>query len=758
MTAAARCGLPGDVTALTAPGQPNRPLLARQVDVVYPGQRGGTGWIASLYAGGAFSWAGSSPGWLPGADVDQPFTAQHTSVGRVEAWVKPVGSGADLQVLLCADSSGVPDVSAPLASVVIPASHITALAAAGSLQSAGPLATAASNTVYTGPWTTVPWTPSAATANGVASYSTPVTSGNWTVFLGGEDSTGLVASAAVSAVKYAGNGVVDGPASMPSLPRAAWYMCAAATTDSIIAAGGTDQSSSHFANVWSAPWSSASGSLGAWTEQTSLPAPVVNAGMATWGTYVYVAGGSPDGTNANATSNVWRSNATGGQVSGWDAQPPLPVALTNPYLAVVGNWLIAAGGITTAGAGTTDCWYSEIVAGNLTTWQPLDSLPVPAAAFSSGWNLAVTDSAVIITCGLYTPGGNSPYTQMLSVGPDGPAQEWQTFQNAPAGVVGDYQVGAYPVDAGAGKWDIVSYQLQQYAAASLVMAPLVSIPLPAAGLTSGGTYHLVFRQLGGDAVANYLLLGQCGPSTATASESWGYAGKWGDSWTRETGYVIAASVADDTASWGPAQHLVEDGGQKVTTLAYSPSSRKLTGILETAEFAGTLNSNPDFTTTVSPWTAAGGTLGVSAVEVQGGYPSSGLLTPDGTSADATATTEDMAVVPGQPVTFAGNLYSPPGYSVAVELAWKDSAGGLISTSSVAVTAVAATWTPFSLTAVAPAGAGLVAASVTESGTPSAADLLYLSHLPVTRADPGRVSSVTEVSWAGNVPSAFTRVS
>ena len=759
MTGAAQCGLPGNLTASAFTAQATRPLTIPALDVIYPGQRGGSGWIAALYANSPFTPVGPGPGWLPGADVDQPFTVAGTSVGRAEVWVQPSGAGADLQVLLCADSGGSPLMSAPLASAVIPASHITALAATGSLQTAGPLATAASNTAWTGPWTTVPWTPAAATANGAVTNSTPVTSGKWTLFCGGYDPTAVAASGAVSAVSYAGNNVISGPVSMPAIPQPAWYMCASATTDSVIAAGGTNQAGTHFATVWSAPWQQSSGTLGAWTQQQSLPVPVINAGMAAWGTWVFVAGGSPDGTNGNATTDVWTADSASGQITGWTAGPPLPVPVTNPYLAVVGDWLIVAGGISPAGQGTTGTWYAAIGAGGvLGTWQPLDALPVAGGAFSSGWNLAVTDSAVIITSGLSNPGSVTTYTQMLSVGPSGPAQEWQTFQNAPAASPGDYPVAAYPVNAGAGQWAVVAFQPRQYAVAAVSSVPLVSVPLPASGLTAGSTCHLVFRQLGGDTVANFLELGQCGPSSVTAG-SWQWAPKWADTgWTRVTGYVAAASVADGTASWGAPVHLTADGGARITTLAYSPSGGQLAGILESAErVAGPLNSNPDFTGGTAPWTVTGGTLTQSTVVVQPGFRDSGLLTPDGTSAQAVAVTEDMACTPGLPVTFAGALYSPPGYTVTTTLVWKDGAGGVLSQVTVTVAVPAAAWTPFTVTAAAPPGAARVAATVTEAGTPATSDLLYMSGMVVSRADPGRMSSVVEVTWAGNQPAAFTRL-
>lgn len=186
-----------------------------------------------------------TPTWLPEFDLDQPFDlpAGVREIGRIAVAVQAAGNGADLQVTLYPDNgSGDPETSSPIASAVIPAAHISVLGASGSLASAGPLAVSRYNTSCLGPSASTTWTQPAVSVNGVGNYATPVTSGNWTVFLGGYDSAASAAVAVVSEVQYLGAGAVSGALPLASLPQAAWYMLGAATADTMIAAGGVSGS------------------------------------------------------------------------------------------------------------------------------------------------------------------------------------------------------------------------------------------------------------------------------------------------------------------------------------------------------------------------------------------------------------------------------------------------------------------------------------------------------------------------------------
>jgi hypothetical protein len=577
---AARAGLPGDSSATNWASQAGQFLTAHGITPVYAGTLIWTPAAVSAGVTQAFSWLTQpSAGWLPAADVDQPFemAVGATSVGRVQVPVLASGNGADLQVLLCADNgSGSPLASAPLASAVIPASHILAASATGSLASAGPLATARHNTSLLGAYASMPWTPPAVSANGAGSFATPATSGNFTVLVGGYDSTAHAASGYVAVVAYQGTSL-SGGAVQPALPQPAWFTSAAVTADSVVVAGGLAASGT-LATVWTAPWTPGTGTVGAWSSQQALPAANVYGAMAAWGSQVYVIGGSPNDTAASATSAVWTASAQSGQVTAWTAAPSLPQKVIQPYAAVVGNWLVVAGGQNTSGTTVAYTWYSAINAdGSLAGWQQGPALPQAVFAFGPGWNLAVTDSAVVIVSGFTSGTTASPFTQALPVSPDGPAGAWQAQQwgSSAAGV---FAAGAYPAGP-QGQWQVAAMHNTAFDLAPLGPVALVSVPLPATGLTSGDTYHVVMRQLGGSA-SDGLTLGVM----ASSGTGWKYAPRGADAaWTATSGSQVAMNVYNGTAS-GNALHLVQDSGAGLVTLVHAGATGLLTGVMESASF------------------------------------------------------------------------------------------------------------------------------------------------------------------------------
>lgn len=571
---AARNGLPGDSTAVSHAAQVAQFLAAHAITPVYAG-------VPLVFADG-LTGTGSAPlDWvnLGQSDIDQPFTmpAGATAVGRVTLPLAPAGNGADVTVSLCADSGGSPGTV--LASTVLPASHLAQLAATAGLASAGPLATAQSNAaVFTSAISAgTPWTSPAVSVNGAGDYAAPVSSGNYIILLGGFDHTGTATISAVSTVAYLGAGTMAGPVPQPSLPQGAWNAMAAATTDTVIFAGGIN-ATSFLKNVWTASWDPSTGTVGAWTAQTALPAPVVAGGMATWGSTVYVAGGNSNDTSATGTSNVWRASVVNGQIQGWTACPPLPLAVSSPYVAAVNGWLIAAGGANTSGTAVATWWYAQInTDGSLGEWQSSPNpLPLAAYAYSPGWNLAVTDTAMAIVSGA-SSSGNLAYVQQVAVSSDGPASVWQVQQEASS--VGTFQVGCFPSGA-AGQWEAVVLTISSYSAFPLGPVPQVSVPLPASGLTPGGTYHIVLHQDGGDAADYAQAALDPGALAATAKTRPNSGGSWT---ALPDAYSLITIVYDQTPGGQPL-HLWQDSGARIVSFVWAAGSGALLGALESTLF------------------------------------------------------------------------------------------------------------------------------------------------------------------------------
>jgi hypothetical protein len=573
---AARTGLPGNSAAVNEPSQVAQFLAAHGITPLCQGDQ-------IVTPGGAADWNGVDWVILGVSDVDQPFAmpAGKTVIGRVTLPLSPAGNGADVTVSLCADSGGSPGTV--IASTRVPASWIAQLAAPSGLGTGGPLATAQSNTMMFGAGATTAWAQPAVSLNGSGNYAAPVTSGNYTILLGGYDATASAAVATVATIAYLGGGAVSGPVPQPSLPQAAYLGMAAATADTVIFAGGA-AGASRFANVWTASWDPSTGTVGAWTAQTSLPAAVVSGGMATSGTEVYVAGGNTADTDATSVAAVWYASAVNGQIQSWTAGPALPQAVSGPYVAVVNGWLIVAGGQNASGTALTAVWYSPIQPdGSLGGWQPGPALPTPAYALSPGWNLAVTGDAMVIVSGPTTSGA-SAYTQALTVTADGPAPAWQSMLVYNA--TGDFQTAFYP-GSPAGSWEVFNLHLTSYDTIPLVPLPLISVPLPATGLTAGGTYHILLHQDGGD-LNDYTAVGLDPSALPTAAQT---RPNGGGSWTGlPDGYAVIAGVCDQTPG-GQVIHTWEDSGARITTLVYGGAYGPLMGLCEGTAFAdGTMLS------------------------------------------------------------------------------------------------------------------------------------------------------------------------
>ena len=569
---AARTGLPADGTAVNEPGQVTQFLVAHGITAVY------TGTQVITPAGNPAAVPGLDWADLGAADLDQPFTlpAGTTAIGRVTLPLSPAGGGADVTVSLCADANSTGTPGNVLASIRIPAAWLAQLTAPDGLGNGGPLATAASNAMIAAGASSAPWTQPSVSADGSGNYATPVSSGNYTIFLGGYDTTAAVAVASVSTVAWLGGTSVSGPSTQPALPRAAYQSMAATTADTVIFAGGIN-GTSYLTEVWAASWAPGTGTVGAWTAQAPLPVPIVDGGMATWGTTVFAAGGGSAGGSTSATSAVWCADASGGQIQSWQSCPPLPQPVSSPYVAAVNGWLIVAGGLSAAGTALTAVWYSPITAtGALPAWTAGPPLPVPAYAYSPGWNTAVSAESMTIISGPTAGGGASPLAMTLTVTADGPAPAWQAPDCLIPGV---YQAGCWPGDNGA--QEIACFHLTSHDSVPLVPLPLVSVPLPASGLTAGATYHLLLHQDGGDA-ADYVtaaMLPSALPSPAlsrTAGGTWAQAG---------SGYAFLAGAWDQTPG-GPVLHTWEDGGARVTSMICSAFSGQLLGLCEATAFAG----------------------------------------------------------------------------------------------------------------------------------------------------------------------------
>lgn len=723
----------------------------------------GTHGITDLYRGAALVTqnGGTQLVWYTpgnGQDVDQPFVMPggKTAIGRVTIPILPSGNGADLLVQLWPDNgSGSPNTTgSPLASTYIPASWLVNLSATQGITAGGVLAVSEYNTLAgTGGIQTTSWAPPAGDSTGVASNASVVTSGEFMIFLGGLTSNpvGVVATA-----QYQGGTTLSLPVQQPSLPQASYYGGAAANSNTLILTGGFTTVA--ISTVWVASWDPNQGLVGSWSAQQQLPQTLWGMSTVISGSTVYVIGGY---NGSSVQNTVYYTTITNGQVGAWKPGPQLPTATLSNCAAVINGWLIVAGGATVATSTPTSAvYYAKINSdGSLGAWQTGPSLPVAMYAYAPGWDVAVTDSAIVIVGGFTAPSTYTNAIQVLTVSADGPASTWQQYQWTEAFIEA---VGAFSI--GSGQWEIVNPIIASsiYRTATMTPTPMISVPLPATGLTAGATYHVLMQQNQRFSSSDYLAIGtlDASPLPNAALVSTRYSGTWS---VLAATYSVPLSVYDNSTA-GVPMHTWQDGvsglASRTSTLVRSSTYKTLLGVCEaTLTPDNPLNLNSTFASGVANWTATNCTFTQSSAQVHGGFAFSGLMTPNGTSATVFVES-NKGPVPTNYAQGAGSnaefymqatsyVYSPTGYSsVSLSVNWYDSASNLLSTSSNVVSVPAATWTLLANFFAVPAGAAQATLVPTESGTPSASNTLFLSGPTLTAApvNTGAMSSVAAVSY------------
>lgn len=761
--AAQRNGLPGNLDAVNDPGGINQFLGDHPLDAF------GYGNPIATPTGGGQGWFWRAMG---NSDWAQKFTMSGTAIGRVTVPVQYAGNAADLLVSLCPDNGGAPNLSAPMAQTKVPAALITNLTAPSGLTAGGPLAHPSFNTLaFTNYAQTEPWISPAATVNGSPNFYATVTSGNYTIFAGGEDTTASAYVSIVNTVQYNGSGAAAKPFPQPGLPVATGSGMLTATIDTLVYMGGQTGTGTPTSAVWTASWNPNTGTVGAWSSQASLPAALTQGAAASWTSsagaeYVYCVGGSTSGSSPapNAVSTIYMASLQNGQLGSWQQATSLPQALLMPYAAVIGDWLIVAGGVNTSTAVQSTTYYAQIRPdGSLSAFKNGPSMVGPSYGFSAGWCLGITDSAVIVYGGAQTATGtvqSSPYLQVLPVNDLGVASAWTAWQMWSPG---ERATSAF--SDGNGNWSIIGYNINNtYLWNAAYEAPMLSVPINASGLTSGNPYWIVLQQYQSGSAQDYLSIGFVnGAYSGNGLSSARYAQSWA---SVVNGWSIPVAVYDTTPSPAPI-HTAEDltaaaNGVSVTNQRWSQLVYNDTGLLQgfaevTLQPNNPLNSNPTFTSGVSPWTAVNGTITQSSAQTHGGFAFSGLLTPTGGFSQAYALSEYLPVDPGSSELYghlnwyvaSGWLYSPTGWaSTSLSVNWYDSGQGYLSTSSATVSLAAASWTQVTNYFPCPAGAAYAALVPTESGTPGASNLLYMSNVCLIRAPESvpALASVAQVTY------------
>lgn len=730
---AAQNGLPTELDSANQAAQAGQELGTHAISILYDGTR-------ILTPSGGTQLDYYTPGNV--TDISQPFVLSGTNVGRVVLPISYNGEAADLHVTLCPDSGGVPLTTNPIVSVTVPAIVIRNLIADRGLENAIVLTqTATFNSQYcTNSINTFNWASPLGDASGVANNAAVVVDGNYFIFLGGFTTTNV---ATVATAEFQGEDVLALPVAQPPLPSPGYYVACATTTNSIVACGGYNGTSPSSA-VFTASWDVNTGTIGAWSGQTSMPITRWGAGVASFNDTIYIAGGTQ--TGATASSSFIYANVDNGQISGWSTGPDLPQGTMSPMLAVCAGWLFCVGGCTITASPFTNVWMAKLQDdGTISGWVPGPSLQTAVYSYAPGWDVTVTDNEIVIVGGFV---GSSTTTDAVQVLPvtENTVGTWRQFRWNPSNVE---TVGAF--DNGNGTWQLVNpYTAGSiYRVSTLSDTGLLSVPLAASGLTNGATYHVVLQQHQSQTGDDYLSVNVLDdtPLPLPVLGRSRHVGSWGN--LIGTGWSLPMSVYNqDVSASGDVRHTLEDLSSTGSVVSSNIASAFSTHIWDyrhylvgrvnsVAQLNVALNKNPTFTTGVSSWTPSNCTFTQSNAQTQGGFPFSGLMTPNsGGTLNAFVTSEKIMLPVSSNQVLAsvrwfvanGWFYSPTGFgNLIVGINWFDSGGNVISSATTTSSIAANTWSNYVTFGLAPNSASSANIFITEV-TPANSNTLYLSNV------------------------------
>lgn len=735
------------LNAVNSAAHVNQLLGAHAGEVIYNGAQ----IVTPLHGGQNFTW------FAPGENVDvsQPFVMSGTTIGRVAVPLLPNANGGDVLVTLAPNSSGAPNLNAPIASTRVPAAYLTQVAATSGLDSGGPLATEINNNTFlTSGITTPNYAPPAIDGGGVSAFTAYTVDSSYIISVGGRQTSGGSSSLPnVATTFYAGGSTVNAPVPQPSLPVGTELAVPVVCNGTLVVMGGFTTAST--SEVFTASWNSSTGTVGSWSLQTPLPTQLNKGGGAASGQYVYYVGGLA-GASQVASSAVYMNTVNNGQTGGtWTTLNPLPIALTAPCVAALNGWLIVAGGDDSSFNVLTSTYYAAIRSdGSIGPWQTGPVLPTAVDANNVGASMAVAGDYLIVV------GGDIAQPVLtLPVTANGLGSFWrQSDWVNPTGIQTFIVATSSNGDGSFGLLTLETVSPVIAGTSEMLPVPMVSVPLYATGLTNGATYHIVVQSVENESASDNTSIGLIDsagtgvtpayPTSALSSSR--YSGSWS---TIASGSCVPMQLFDASVA-GKALHVWSEPdplfqvAQRWGSMYYN-SMNLLYGAAEVTQTPNlALNVNPAFTTGVSPWTAVNATLTQSNAQTHGGFPFSGLLTPTGGNTLAYANSGTFPLPQtqygaAQWVYVTGWFFSPNGYThFSLQANWYDSANNLVATTTNGTTNLpAATWTQVTQRFQVPATATSGAVNPQLSSTPLVTDTLYISNCYAVRT-PETVPSLT----------------
>ncbi|RAN92664.1 hypothetical protein GAR05_06156 [Micromonospora saelicesensis] len=138
----------------------------------------------------------------------------------------------------------------------------------------------------------------------------------------------------------------------------------------------------------------------------------------------------------------------------------------------------------------------------------------------------------------------------------------------------------------------------------------------------------------------------------------------------------------------------------------------------------TLNENPFFETTASPWAGLGGSVARSTAQAHEGAASL-LLTPDGVTGTVEARSENVSVVAGDTYRVSAWVRCAVSRTFNFGVVWRTAANGFISSATTPIAVTAGTWTWLQLSATAPVTTAFAQLTVAMPSTPPVGHTVHI---------------------------------
>ena len=192
-------------------------------------------------------------------------------------------------------------------------------------------------------------------------------------------------------------------------------------------------------------------------------------------------------------------------------------------------------------------------------------------------------------------------------------------------------------------------------------------------------------------------------------------------------YVTNPTFETDTSGWVLGSDPATSFAQSATRAQDGTKSLLIT-------WGGALNSNPTFETALTPWNGNTATAARVNTQAQSGTWSM-QVTPNGTSPNPRAESELFAVTAGNSYRAKGWLRCATSRTVSLNVNWYNASSTYLSTSTNTQAVTANTWTQFSASFTAPAGAAYGQLAPTVPSTPPVTDVLWVDEARLLN-DPG----------------------